>query len=150
MLLTAIWLVPWSYNWIGTSLIIMLVLLFTLKALFRETLGAPQIVRHSVQLFVGWINIATVANVTILLVANKFSGWGIANNIWAIVILAVACLVTLRYQWQHRAYPVSMVFIWAMIGILAVHTDATQRVFVILYIIAVLASITMTATISRD
>ena len=72
--ITALWLVPWSYNWIGVSLVIMLILLGTLKYTFHLTRNDSWLVRSSVELFIGWINIATVANITVWLLYSGFTG----------------------------------------------------------------------------
>ena len=67
--LTGVWLIPWGYIWIGTALIVMIVILGLLKYVFHHTRTSHPIVKYSVELTLGWINIATVANVTIWLLS---------------------------------------------------------------------------------
>jgi hypothetical protein len=138
--LTAVWLVPWAYNMIGLSLIIMLVLLGVLKYTFHTSRKESSLVRLSVELFIGWINIATVANITVWLVSLGFSGGGIAEIYWAIGVLGLALLLTLYYQFRYRASMVSLVFLWAMIGVLAAHDTPLQQMVVMGYMVIIIAS----------
>ena len=73
ILLTGIWLVPWGYNMIGIALMIMLLLLGALKYAFHHSRDTHIIVRSSIELTLGWINIATVANITIWLISIGFT-----------------------------------------------------------------------------
>lgn len=82
--LTALWLIPWGYIWIGTALIVMIAILALLKYAFHHTRDAHPTLRYSVELTLGWINIATVANVTIWLVSLGFTGGSIPELYWAI------------------------------------------------------------------
>lgn len=138
--LTAVWLMPWAYNMIGVSLIIMLTILGVLKYTFHTSRKEWLLIRGSVELTLGWINIATVANITIWLVSLGFSGWGIAEMYWAIGVLGLAFLLTLYYQYRYRAYVVSLVFLWAMIGVLAAHDVSIQRIVVMMYMAIVMVS----------
>lgn len=46
-----------------------------------------------VGLYLGWVSIATAANVTAMLVAAGFGGFGISADVWAVGVIAVAGLV---------------------------------------------------------
>lgn len=133
MLLTAIWLVPWAYNFIGTSLVVMLVLLSVLKVLFHEVQKMDKIIKSSVSLFLWWIHIATIANITIWLVSVGFTGFWIPEIYWAIVVLALATGLTLWYQIKYQAYFISFVFLWAMLWIWFAHPEILLRFCVIFY-----------------
>jgi benzodiazapine receptor len=82
--LTGLWLIPWGYIWIGTALIVMIVILGLLKYIFHRTRTTHPIVKYSVELTLGWINIATVANITIWLLSIGYTGGGISPVYWAI------------------------------------------------------------------
>lgn len=138
--LTAVWLVPWAYNMIGISLVIMLILLGVLKYTFHVSRKESPLIRGSVELFIGWINIAMVANITIWLVSLGFSGGGIAEIYWAIGVLGLALLLTLYYQYRYRAYMISLVFLWAMFGVLAAHDTPLQRIVVMVYMVIAIVS----------
>ncbi len=137
---SALWLIPWSYNSIGLSLCIMLFLLATLKYLFHKTRKSQPLLRWSVDLFLGWIHIATVANVTVFLLYVGFSGWNIPEVYWAIAILGLAFLLTMYYQYRYHTYIISLVFIWTMLGEWVAHPAPFQRYAVMIYSIIIFLS----------
>ncbi len=65
--LTAVWLIPWGYIMPGVALIIMLLILWLIWNVFLENLTTPNLFRYSVELFLGWILVATFANLTVWL-----------------------------------------------------------------------------------
>ncbi len=140
MALTAVWLIPWGNNMIGLALIIMLVLLASLKYTFFQTRNVPLAFRSSVELFLGWINIATVANITVWFVSLGFTGGNIPVQIWAVGVLGLACILTLFYQLRYGTYIISLVFLWTMLGEWVAHPDMTQRFGVVVYAILVIVA----------
>jgi hypothetical protein len=133
IMLTGIWLVPWWYNMIGVSLIIMLVLLWVLKYVFRLTRDSAPALRQSVDLTLGWINIATVANITIYLVSLGFTGGNIPEIYWAIGVLGLASLLTAYYQCRYHTYIISLVFLWTLFGVWVAHDSFEQRWAVLIF-----------------
>lgn len=144
VLLTAVWLIPWSYLWIGTSLFIILLLLFVLKYVFHLTRQDPLITRTTVELFLWWINIATVANITIWLLSIWFRWWNIPHNYWAIGVIWLAFLLTLYYQFRYQTHVISAVFLWAMFGISMNHDDTLQRNMILAYSVCILIAMVST------
>lgn len=147
MLLSGVWLIPWWYLWIGTALVVMLIILWLLKYLFRHSRDLHPVVKSSIELTVGWINIATVANVTIWLMSIGFQWAGYPEVYWAIWVLWVALLITAYYQCKYRAYIVSLVFLWTLLWVWIAHPDYNQRWAVVIFAIAI--SINMLITLLR-
>jgi TspO/MBR family len=144
ILLTGVWLVPWGYIWIGTALVVMLVILGLLKYTFHQTRTSHPLVKYSVELTLGWINIATVANITIWLLSLGFTGAGFSEIYWAIGVLALALGLTLYYQLRYRTYIISAVFLWTMLGEWIAHDSPLQRGFIIGYAVVILMSMVYT------
>ncbi|MDD3711446.1 MAG: hypothetical protein PHP37_02505 [Patescibacteria group bacterium] len=69
----------------------------------------------------GWITIAVIANFTVLLVKLGFSGLGIAENIWMIIVLLIATAIGLWRMFKDRSILYGIVFLWAYTGILIKH-----------------------------
>jgi hypothetical protein len=133
MALTGVWLIPWGYQWIWTALVVMLIILGILKYAFYHSRTSHIVVRSSVELTIGWINIATVANITIWLVSIGFTWGGVSEIYWAIGVLGLALLLTAYYQCRYRAYIVSLVFLWTMLGEWIAHPVLEQRVAVSIF-----------------
>ncbi|NRH20522.1 hypothetical protein HOO68_00550 [Candidatus Gracilibacteria bacterium] len=136
--LTGFWLIPWGNIYIGMALIVMFVILGFLKYAFHLTRKSSWLVRSSVELTLGWINIATVANITIWLMYMGFTGGGISETYWAIGVLGLALLLTSYYQCRYHTYIISLVFLWTMIGEWIAHPVLEQRVAVAIYSLVII------------
>lgn len=136
--LTGVWLIPWGNLYIGIALIIMLMILGFLKLTFHLTRKSSWLVRSSVELTLGWINIATVANITIWLMYIWFTGGGISEIYWAIWVLGLALLLTAYYQCRYKTYIISLVFLWTMVGEWIAHPVLEQRVAVAIYSLVII------------
>ncbi len=86
--------------------------------------------RYTSELYLGWITVATTANVAIVAVSTPMiANIGIVGeNIWAIIGLAIATLVHTFVAIRYRVYIPGLVLIWALIANIVAHTDSLQRI----------------------
>lgn len=118
IILSAVWLVPWSFLYIEVAFMVMCFILAFLWATFYEIKKTDRnYSRYVVELFLGWIHIAFFANLAVLL-----HYWGFAKTesialLIGQVIFAIAGLLTLYFQIIHKTYIISLVFLWACFGI---------------------------------
>jgi len=68
--------------------------------------------------YLGWISIATIANVSVALTAVGWDGGGIEPVTWAVVIICVALLLSLAMLVTRKDIAYSFVVVWALVGIL--------------------------------
>jgi hypothetical protein len=68
-----------------------------------------------------------LANVASALVAVKWGGFGLASATWAVVVIAVALLITLAVIATRKDVAYSLVLVWALVGI-AVNQSAYQNI----------------------
>ena len=68
-------------------------------------------------IYTGWLFIATVVNTAAMLVKLKWNGFGIAAEIWAIIVLIIAILlvVVVLSKIRNAAFPLPIA--WAYFGI---------------------------------
>jgi benzodiazapine receptor len=119
------WLFLWQNNYVSYSVILIVGFLLSLIAIYlRLNIGkssAPLKEKLAVQLpfsvYLGWVTIATIANITIALTAANWDGFGIAAETWAVLVLLVALLITLAVIVTRRDIAFSLVIIWALAGI---------------------------------
>lgn len=139
-ILSGIWLLPWWFEWMGTALLVMLLILGALWYSFFHTKNEDWIVRSSIELTMAWIHIATFANTAVWL---KYLGIVNSENsiIWWIIILSVAFLATLIFQLKFRAHIVSIVFLWASIGIFWGQPYTIEINFLLFYAIGILMAL---------
>ncbi len=119
------WIFLWHYEQVLLSVIVMLVLLMSLILIYwRLEIGLnpiPLKTKIALQIpfsvYLGWITIATVANVTAYLVSINWDGLGINETIWTIIILSVATIIAIIIILQRNDVAYTLVPIWAFIGI---------------------------------
>jgi translocator protein len=139
--LTALWLIPWHYNIIWLSFAVMLVILSLLLLLFRQTCGASSIFRNTVDLFLGWIIIATLANFSAFLLSLG-STWGKPGDVYFLILFLGIWLIAISYlQCRHRAYVISGVYLWALLWVFMAHTSLEERVAVVIFALVTLKHI---------
>jgi len=125
------WLFLWHYNHVTYSLILMLALLSSLILIYRRLdIGRAAVslkericVHLPFSVYLGWISIATIANVSVALTAAGWDGWGIADATWAVAIIAVALVLTLAVLAARRDVAFSLVVVWALVGIRSKQSD---------------------------
>ena len=68
--------------------------------------------------YFGWATVATVANITVLLVKWKWDGFGLPESTWAVIIVGVATAIGTATMLRNRDVAYGLVLIWAFGGIL--------------------------------
>jgi hypothetical protein len=146
------WIFAWHYEIVPISLLMMLLLLGCLIGIYlRLCIGnsvSPKTEKYFVHLpfsvYLGWITIATIANVTALLVDINWDTFGLGEQFWTIAVIAIGIGITLSILFTRKDIFYCLVVDWALIGILtkriAVETVPDQGVIVITIIGIVLIS----------
>ncbi|MBN2148427.1 MAG: hypothetical protein JW726_13650 [Anaerolineales bacterium] len=127
------WIFLWHYNLFELTLLAMLILLASLIAIYlilgigRSRVSALEtwMVRVPFSIYLGWITVATVANVTSLLDYLKWDGFGIEPQLWAVIMLIVATLLGAAVGFTRRDVAYLLVLVWAFIGIAVKHSDTS-------------------------
>jgi hypothetical protein len=121
----ATWLFCWHYNRFGLSVLVMLTLLALLIASYLSLnvgktpagRGERWCVDIPFGVYLGWITVATVANVTDLLYLLQWNGFGISPQAWTVIMLAVASLLGLAMALTRRDSAYLIVLVWSFAGI---------------------------------
>lgn len=153
-----IWIFFWHYEVFALTLIPMLVLLGSLIFIFLRLWQGRSEQRSAdrwaiflpFNIYLGWISVATVANATQLLYYLKWGGWGIAPEIWALIMLIIAAAIAIAMVLRHRNIAYAMVFVWAYIGIAVQHSETALVAFPAGILAALIAlSVVMAAPLKR-
>ncbi|HHV04140.1 MAG: hypothetical protein WCQ69_09315 [Bacteroidales bacterium] len=156
-ILNTAWILTWHYRLVLLSVIVMISLLLSLISLYNAVFNAEIkstfgkfAYRLTLGVYLGWISIAIIANISALLVSWNWNGFGLPENVWTIIVmlvgLALAVLVTLKNR--DIFYP--LVFIWAYYGIIVkraaaavVHQDIIITAWVSIGLLALLIVYTL-------
>jgi translocator protein len=68
-------------------------------------------------IYLGWITVATVANITDWLYLIEWNAFGIPAQTWAVIMLAVASLLGLAMTLTRRDAVYVFVLVWSFVGI---------------------------------
>jgi len=75
------------------------------------------LVRLPFSIYLGWITVATVANISDVLDYVRWNGFGIAPEIWMVIVLAAVLVITLAMNITRRDVAYTLVILWALGGI---------------------------------
>ena len=126
-LANSMWIFLWHYEQFVGTLGAMLILLATLIAVYRSlgigqmrvSTGETWAVRIPFRVYLGWITVATVANVTDVLDFLKWNKFGISDATWMVIILAAVLLIAGLMNFLRRDVAYAAVILWALAGIAA-------------------------------
>jgi len=120
------WIFLWHYEQVTLSLGAMLLLFVSLIMIYLRLnigLSKPQFkekiaVHTTISIYLGWITVATIANVTAVLVKLDVGEMALGQANWAIIVIAVAALITVLVLLRRKDIAYSLVIIWALLGII--------------------------------
>ncbi|MGZ9585514.1 tryptophan-rich sensory protein [Paenibacillus marinisediminis] len=120
------WIVLWHYLYsqVWLSLIAMLGLLTSLVFIHMNLRGfkAPSkgqqwLVRLPFTIYLGWVSVATIINVSVVLYELNWSGWGLDSEVWTVIILVSGTFLAWLVGVPYRTPVFMLVYVWAYIGI---------------------------------
>jgi hypothetical protein len=121
------WIFLWHYLQFVATLGAMLILLATLIAVylhlginrFKVSRGETWAVRVPFSIYLGWITVATIANVSDVLDFLKWNRFGIGDATWMVIVLGAVVLISGLMNFLRRDIAYAMVILWALAGIAA-------------------------------
>jgi hypothetical protein len=119
------WILAWHYQQFILSIIIMFGLLASLLVIYmRLQIGVSKIkpterwlVDLPFSIYLGWISVATIANVSVVLIDNNWNGFGISATVWTVIMIAVALLLGIIMTMKRNEAAYTLVLVWALVGI---------------------------------
>lgn len=130
-LANTIWLFLWHYEAFKLSLIFMLVMLLTLiiinKLSLDERLSNKEktFVKLPFSIYLGWITIATIANITVYLVSINWSGLNLSESLWTVIVIIIGFIIGASYTILNKDFAYGLVIVWAYIGIFIKHLSSS-------------------------
>jgi len=153
------WIFLWHYGLFNLSLAVMVALLISLIGVYMSSgIGKLDKLQKSEKTFstkirkieywfidisfgiyLGWISVATIANVSTVLIKANWNAFGISSQIWTTILIIIAGILggLMVIKRNEIAYP--LVLIWAFLGIFNVRTDFPIIQITSLIVISLLA-----------
>ncbi|MEP1033608.1 TspO/MBR family protein [Ekhidna sp.] len=119
-----LWIICWHYELITLSLILMAVILTSLIGIYRHILPGKVeglmdrlFMRIPFSLYLGWITVATLANISVEQTVIGMDNWMMTKTVWVFVELALAGAVGTVMIIRYRDPIFGGVVAWAAYGI---------------------------------
>ncbi len=129
-LCNSVWLPLFHYEYMPLSVVVMLVLLYTLIQiniiLYQDKATSNTekwLVGVPFGIYWGWICVATVANVSILLTTTTWFGFGVSAPMWSVIMIVVATVIGLWAYFKMSNLAYILVFVWAFLAIFKMQSD---------------------------
>lgn len=119
------WIFLWHYLQFVGTLGAMLILLATLITVYlRLGIGRTKVskaetwaVRVPFSIYLGWITVATVANISDVLYYLKWNQFGLSSGTWMVIVLGAVLVIAGLMNFLRRDVAYALVLLWALIGI---------------------------------
>lgn len=150
--LNGLWIVSWHYEKLPVSLLIMLGLLVTLIFINIMIKELPfGITKAAFGIYLGWICIATIANVTALLVKFNWNGAGVSEEWWTIIMITAGTLIASLAIYKFSNPFIGLAVIWAFSGII-IRYYPVQRIIIFTALAGIIITgiITIASTVNRN
>jgi len=127
------WIIFWRLEILWLSALILVGLLFSLYKINKVTiakrmdLASTLTIRVPFAIYFGWVTVATIANISSLLVQLGFGeGFGLSAQAWTVVILIVAVLIGSATALVNSSPSYALVLVWAFWGIYSRHISVSE------------------------
>jgi hypothetical protein len=134
--LNAAWIFSWHFLILPLSVVIMIGILYTLVRLntvisfeFKPQTPTRGLLKAAFGVYLGWICIATIANVTAWLVSIQFNRFGLTETFWTGGMIGIGALIAALITWRLQNLFIGLAVVWALLGIIIrqnqLHSDFT-------------------------
>jgi len=142
--LNCLWIFAWHHQRFGLSVVLMLLLLASLIIINIRLAPHPtSIIKAGFGIYLGWICIATIANITVLLVSLNWGGFGISQEIWTTVMITIGLAISIAAVYKFDNPFIAASVIWAFVGIAIKQHGNSNLVFIVAIVAAVVLGITV-------
>jgi benzodiazapine receptor len=144
----SIWIFLWHYELMPWSVLVMAGILASLILVYlRLEIGRSQVpagetllARLPFSIYLGWISVATIANVSVLLYSLGWDRFGLLEQVITVILLAIGSLLGFLMARRHADVAYPLVLAWAFAGIVV-----NQAGFILVGIAAGVAAVGMLA-----
>lgn len=150
-----LWIFSWHYQYIGLSVVIIIIMLISLIIICKKLeigKGVSSkrevfLVHINFSVYLGWISIATIANITTFLVDINWNGLGIAPSTWTVMVMSVGMILGLIFIYKYEDVFYALVIDWAFLGIYLKRTASGVEPVPQVIISSIIGMIILTAAV---
>ena len=156
-LANSLWIFLWHYLQFGWSVLVIAVVLASLALIYARLYPARQNVSRGelwtthipFSVYLGWLTVATVANIAVWLYDLGWSGAPLTPALWTVTMLAVATVLGLFFGLRLRDGAYVLVLVWAFAGIWVKQSATPLVAYTALGLSAALAVVAIVAIVQN-
>ncbi len=145
----SLWVVAWLFDYIGISVLLMIVLLIALIKIILNTraelTNPPFLIVACIwwpfTIYSGWISVALIANIAAFLTKIQWTGFGISEPGWTIIMIVIAGLLYLFMTWKRNMREYGLVGTWALIAVAIANTENHKEIYITALVTAIIISL---------
>ncbi|MDT0642030.1 tryptophan-rich sensory protein [Zunongwangia sp. F363] len=130
----AAWIFAWFYEATGISVLLMLIIIFSLIKIILNTnmerwdapLKTIALVWWPICFYSGWIAVATIANIAAYLAKINWDGWFLTEVQWTVVMILIATLINLAMVYTRNMREFALVGVWVLVAIFVRHSAENE------------------------
>ncbi|MBS1592366.1 MAG: tryptophan-rich sensory protein [Bacteroidetes bacterium] len=131
------WVLAWLYEYTLLTIpimVLLLVILFIIIQKFQSEFNTKNIqttlfLRLPFYIYSGWISVALIADIAAYLKKIQWSGFGISETTWTIIMITIASLLHLFMIWKQKMPAFALVAVWALLAIAAANKEINHTVY---------------------
>ena len=135
----------WLYEYTFLTIPIMVILFISLLKIIgnnrliieSKDFKTAIFLRLPFYIYSGWISVALIADVAAYLKKIQWSGFGISETVWTVVMFAVATIIHLYMVWKLNMTAFALVAVWALIAIAVANQNSNDTVYIAAIITAI-------------
>ncbi|SMP10965.1 tryptophan-rich sensory protein [Chryseobacterium profundimaris] len=140
-----LWIIAWLYQYTLFSIPIMVVLFISLLKIIQnnqnimesEDVKTAVFLRWPFYIYSGWISVALIANISAYLKKIEWTGFGISETSWTLILFVIAAMIHLYMIWKKNRSAFALVAVWALIAIAVANQNSNHTVYISAIVTAV-------------
>lgn len=133
-ILNSLWILFWHYENLFFSVVIMLALLIILIDIVRKMsflsenakIQIPMVAKAAFGVYLGWICIATIANITAVLVFFGWNAFGLSEVFWTCLMVIIGAIIVSWTLNKLNNIFIGAAVLWAFSGIVIKRIEAPE------------------------
>lgn len=119
------WILVWHYEFVFLSVLVMLMLFYSLVHIYKTLFTFPSFTLVEkicfllpFSVYVGWISVATIANISAFLVSMGVESIIFGGHVWAAMMVTIAVILGICMVFVKHDIAFALVIVWACYGIM--------------------------------
>ncbi len=153
----SLWIFTWLHEYTFITIPVMVLLLVSLLKIILNNLDIIEsrdfktsvFLRLPFYIYSGWISVALIADIAAYLKKIQWSGFGIPETGWTILVFIIAAMIHLYMIWRQNMSAFALVAVWALIAIAVANRSSNHTVYISAFVTALFILVNIAFKLSK-